>query len=54
MITIYSTFLAFKLEASFEVADFFNPQSDFVKGLDKLDYHLGDTTGEIGLIYIKN
>ena len=53
LITIYSTFLAFKLEASFEVADFFNPQSDFVKGLDKLDYHLGDTTGEIGLIYIK-
>ena len=33
--------------------NFFNPQSDFVKGLDKLDYHLGDTTGEIGLIYIK-
>lgn len=53
LITIYTTFLAFKLEASFEVADFFNPQSDFVKGLDKLDYHLGDTTGEIGLIYIK-
>ena len=53
LITIYTTFLAFKLEASFEMADFFNPQSDFVKGLDKLDYHLGDTTGEIGLIYIK-
>ena len=53
LITAYSTFLAFKLEARFEVADFFNEESEFVIGLDKLDYHLGDTTGEIGVIYIK-
>ncbi len=53
LITVYSTFLAFKLEARFEVADFFNEESEFVVGLDKLDYHFGDTTGEIGVIYIK-
>lgn len=53
LITIYTTFLAFKLEASFEVADFFNSESEFVVGLDKLDYHLGDTTGELGVIYIE-
>ena len=53
LITIYTTFLAFKLEASFEVADFFNTESEFVIGLDKLDYHLGDTTGELGVIYIE-
>jgi len=53
IITIYTTFLAFKLEASFEVADFFNTESEFVIGLDKLDYHLGDTTGELGVIYIE-
>ena len=53
VITIYTTFLAFKLESSFEVADFFNPESDFVLGLDKLDYHLGDTTGELGIFYFK-
>ncbi len=53
LITAYSTFLALKLEARFEVADFFNEESEFVVGLDKLDYHFGDTTGEIGVIYIK-
>ena len=53
LITIYSTYLAFKLEARFEVADFFNEESEFVIGLDKLDYHLGDTTGEVGVIYLK-
>ena len=52
LITIYSTYLAFKLEARFEVADFFNEESEFVIGLDKLDYHLGDTTGEVGVIYL--
>ena len=52
-ITIYTTFLAFKLESSFEVKDFFNPESDFVIGLDKLDYHLGDTTGELGVFYFE-
>ena len=53
LITTYSTYLAFKLEARFEVADFFNKESDFVIGLDKLEYHLGDTTGEIGVVYIR-
>ena len=53
LITIYSTYLAFKLEARFEVADFFNEESEFVIGLDKLDYHLGDTTGEVGVIYLR-
>ena len=52
-ITIYTTFLAFKLESSFEVKDFFNPESDFVIGLDKLDYHLGETTGELGVFYFE-
>ena len=52
-ITIYTTFLAFKLESSFEVSDFFKPESDFVIGLDKLDYHLGDTIGELGELYFE-
>ena len=44
---------AFRLEAQLDVKDFFDSSSDFVVGLDKLDYHVGNTQGEPGIIYIE-
>ena len=44
---------AFRLEAQLDVKDFFDSNSDFVVGLDKLDYHVGETQGEPGIIYIE-
>ncbi|MCH8940804.1 MAG: MMPL family transporter, partial [Chloroflexi bacterium] len=51
--TVLATFYAFKLEASFEVKDFFKSDSDFAVGLDKLDVHVGDSGGEPAITYIQ-
>ena len=51
--TLLSTFFAFKLEPTFDVKDFFDSESDFVSGLDKLSEHLGEKGGEPGVAYIK-
>ncbi len=51
--TVLATFYAFKLEASFEVKDFFRSDSDFAMGLDKLDMHVGDSGGEPAITYIQ-
>ena len=53
IITIASISFAMKLEATFDVKDFFDSSSDFVVSLDKLDEHVGDTAGEPALVYIK-
>ncbi|MQF48428.1 hypothetical protein FIM08_00770 [SAR202 cluster bacterium AC-647-N09_OGT_505m] len=52
-ITIAAISFALKLEATFDVRDFFDSSSDFVVSLDKLDEHVGKTAGEPALVYIK-
>ena len=52
-ITAVATMFATKLEATFDVKDFFDSKSDFVVSLDKVDEHIGETGGEDGTIYIK-
>lgn len=51
--TVLATIYAFKLEASFEVKDFFKSDSDFAVSLDKLDVHVGDSGGEPAITYIQ-
>ena len=53
IVTAASLVLAFRLEAQLDVKDFFDSKSDFVVGLDKFDYHVGNTQGEPGTIYIE-
>ena len=53
IVTALSIFTALKLEATFDVKDFFENDSDFVVGLDKLDEHVGDRSGEGGIVYIR-
>ncbi len=52
-ITTIAILLAIRLEATFDARDFFSSDSDFVVSLDKLDEHIGETSGEPGIIYIK-
>ena len=53
VITVAAISFALKLEATFDVKDFFDNGSDFVVSLDKLDEHVGETAGEPALVYIK-
>jgi predicted RND superfamily exporter protein len=53
VVTALSTFLALRLEATFDVKDFFSNDSDLVIGLDKLDEHLADRTGEGGVVFLE-
>jgi len=53
VITTVSVFFALKLEPTFDVRDFFDPKSDMVIGLDKVDEHVGEKGGEPGIAYIK-
>jgi predicted RND superfamily exporter protein len=53
IVTIAAISFALKLEATFDVKDFFDKNSDFVVSLDKLDEHVGETIGEPALVYIE-
>ena len=53
ILTAASVFSALKLEPTFDVKDFFDPKSDMVIGLDKVDEHVGEKGGEPGIAYIK-
>ena len=54
LITALSTYLAFQLDPKFDIKDFFDPDSDFVTGLDKLDeYTAPALAGEPATIYIQ-
>ena len=53
LFTGVSVFFALKLEPTFDVKDFFDPRSDMVIGLDKVDEHVGEKGGEPGIAYIK-
>ncbi len=53
VITAAAVFFATKLEATFDVKDLFAGKSDFVVSLDKLDEHVGERSGEPGIIYVR-
>lgn len=53
VLTTAAVFFALKLEPTFDVKDFFDSNSDFVIGLDKLDHHKGEEGGEPGVLYIR-
>ena len=42
-----------RLDPEFDVRDFFDSDSDFVVGLDKLDEHIAERGGQPGIIYIQ-
>ena len=44
---------ALQLEVTFDVNDFFSPESDFVVALDKTAEYLGDQGGEPALVYVE-
>ena len=52
-ITATSLVLALRLDPEFDVKDLFDNNSDFVVGLDKLDEHIAERSGEPGIIYIQ-
>ena len=52
-LTVVAAVYALRLEATFDVKDFFDSGSDFVVGLDKVDEHVGDRGGEPGIILIE-
>lgn len=52
-LTALSLVFALRLQATFDVKDFFSPGSDLVVGLDKLDTHVGSRSGEAGIIYME-
>ncbi|MCZ6789638.1 MAG: hypothetical protein O7D33_06860, partial [Chloroflexi bacterium] len=52
-VTAASVLLALRLSPEMDVKDFFDSNSDFVVGLDKLDEHIAERSGEPGIIYIQ-
>lgn len=53
VVTAVCLLFALRLEPTFDVKDFFDSDSDFVIGLDKIDQHLGESGGEPGIVYIR-
>ncbi|MQG06781.1 MAG: hypothetical protein FI681_03080 [SAR202 cluster bacterium] len=53
IITMYSGYYALKLKPTFDVKDFFDPNSEFVIGLDKMDEYFSDSAGEPAEIYFE-
>jgi uncharacterized protein len=52
-VTVASGFMANRVEAAFDVKDFFASSSDFVVALDQIDEHFGETGGEPATVYIE-
>ena len=53
VLSIISVYFASNLEARLDVKEFFDPDSDFVVSLDKLDEHVGSKGGEPIITYIE-
>lgn len=52
--TALSCYLAFQLEPTFDTKDFFDSESDFVVGIDKLDEYISPSiSGEPATIYVR-
>jgi predicted RND superfamily exporter protein len=52
-VTVVAIVLALRLEATFDVKDFFASDSDIVVGLDKLGEHVGERGGEGGTVFVR-
>ena len=52
-VTAASVLMALRIDPELDVKDFFDSNSDFVVGLDKLDEHIAERSGEPGIIYIQ-
>jgi len=52
-LTAFAAVFAIRVEAEFDVKDFFSADTDFVVALDKLDEHIGDRGGEEAIFYIE-
>jgi len=53
LITAGAGWAALRLDVTFDVKDFFSPESDFVVALDKTATYLGDQGGEPALVYVE-
>lgn len=53
LVTTVCVVFATRLEAEFDVKDFYAADSDIVIALDKLDEHIGDRSGEGGTLFIE-
>jgi predicted RND superfamily exporter protein len=53
IVTALSVILALRLEATFDVKDFFSHDSDIVIGLDKLDEHVAERSGESAIVLVR-
>jgi len=53
IISLGAGFLATQLEARLDAKEYFDPSSDFVISLDKLEEHMGEKGGEPAIIYIE-
>ena len=53
LVTGVAAYYALRLDATFDVQDFFESDSDFVVGLDKIDRYVGQTGGESAIIYVE-
>ncbi len=53
IVTAAALWGALQLEVTFDVNDFFSPDSDFVVALDKTADYLGDQGGEPALVYVE-
>ncbi|MGA1872443.1 MAG: MMPL family transporter, partial [Thermoplasmatota archaeon] len=51
--SILTGYMAFQLEAKLDAKEYFDPSSDFVVSLDKLEEHLGERGGEPAIIYME-
>jgi predicted RND superfamily exporter protein len=52
-LTAIAAVFAVRVEAAFDVQDFFSSETDFVVGLNKLDQHVGDRGGEEAIFYVE-
>lgn len=52
-LTVVAAVFAVRVEAAFDVKDFFSSDADFVVSLDKLDEHVGELRGEEAIFYFE-
>jgi predicted RND superfamily exporter protein len=53
VISLLAGYLATQLDARLDAKEYFDPSSDFVVSLDKLEEHMGEEGGEPAIVYIE-
>jgi predicted RND superfamily exporter protein len=53
VISLGAGYLAIQLDARLDAKEYFDPSSDFVVSLDKLEEHMGEKGGEPAIVYIE-